>query len=79
VSGCSPAPTGPVRADVEESIVSVKYPLVPVPCRHCRASRRLGALHHQPGCPLDTANLAFFRHPDLMELDLHLAAYYPEP
>jgi hypothetical protein len=59
--------------------VNVKYPLVPLPCRHCRASRRLGTVHHQPGCPMDTANLAFFGHPDLMELDLHLAAYYLEP
>jgi hypothetical protein len=58
--------------------VSARYPLVPVPCNHCRATRHPGAVRHQPGCPADRDNLAFFGHPDLMELDLHLANFYPE-
>ena len=53
-----------------------QYPLVPVPCNHCRASRQHGTVLHQVGCPLDAASLAFFGHPDLMELDAHLAAFY---
>jgi hypothetical protein len=34
---------------------------------------------HRPACPADGTNLAFFGHPDLMELDLHGAAFYPDP
>jgi hypothetical protein len=34
---------------------------------------------HQPQCPADSGNLAFFGHPDLMDLDAHLGAFYPEP
>jgi hypothetical protein len=58
--------------------MSARYPLVPVPCNHCRADRRSGVVHHRPGCPADLGNLAFFGQPDLMELDLHLATFYPE-
>jgi hypothetical protein len=57
--------------------VTVRYPLVPVPCNHCRAVRENGAVHHRPGCPADRSSLAFFGHPDLMELDLHLVTFYP--
>ena len=28
--------------------MTARYPLVPVPCKHCPATRRLGAVHHQP-------------------------------
>ncbi|MHA6795509.1 hypothetical protein ACVGVM_18625 [Pseudonocardia bannensis] len=58
--------------------MTVRYPMVPVPCGHCRATRLAGEVHHQPRCPVDHRNYAFFAHPDLMELDLHLAAFYPE-
>ncbi|NMH96965.1 hypothetical protein [Pseudonocardia acidicola] len=58
--------------------MSVRYPLVPVPCKHCRATRVSGELQHQPGCPVDHRNFAFFAHPDLMELDVLLASFYPE-
>jgi hypothetical protein len=34
------------------------------------------AVRHQPGCPVDAPSLAFFGHPDLMELDLHLIRFY---
>jgi hypothetical protein len=54
------------------------YPLVPVPCKHCRGVRQQGLVTHQPGCPLEPASIVFFAHPDLMELDAHLTAYYPE-
>lgn len=58
--------------------MSLRYPLVPVSCKHCRATKHLGAVRHQSGCPADSANAAFFRHPDLMDLDMHLAEFYPE-
>lgn len=58
--------------------MSTRYPLVPVPCNHCRAVRRQNTVQHRPGCPADAPSLAFFGHPDLMELDLHLARFYPE-
>ncbi|GAA1270087.1 hypothetical protein GCM10009609_36460 [Pseudonocardia aurantiaca] len=57
--------------------MTARHALVPVQCKHCPATRRLCAVRHQPGCPADSANLAFFGHPDLMEFDLHLADFYP--
>lgn len=58
--------------------MTARYPLVPVPCNHCRATRQAEAVLHRPTCPADGTNLAFFGHPDLIELDLHGAAFYPE-
>lgn len=56
-----------------------QYPLVPVPCNHCRGTRQqYGIVAHQAHCPLDAASIVFFAHPDLMELDAHLAAFYSE-
>lgn len=55
-----------------------QYPLVPVPCNHCRGVRQQGLVTHQPNCPLDPASVLFFAHPDLMELDAQLTAFYPE-
>jgi hypothetical protein len=49
-----------------------------VPCNHCRAIRQHGTVLHGPGCPADAGSVAFFSHPDLIELDLHGAAFYPE-
>jgi hypothetical protein len=58
--------------------VSVQYPLVPVPCSHCRATRTAGDVRHQSHCPSDGGNRAFFSHPDLMDLESHITAFYPE-
>ena len=58
--------------------MSVRYPLVPVPCNHCRATLQLGTVLHGSDCPADAPSLEFFSHPDLIELDLHGAAFYPE-
>jgi hypothetical protein len=55
-----------------------QYPLVPVPCKHCRGTRQNGLVQHQADCPLDATGIKFFAHPDLMELDAHLAAFYSE-
>ena len=54
------------------------YPLVPVPCGHCRATRAPSGVHHQSGCPAEDGNQVFFAHPDLMDLDAHVTAFYPE-
>lgn len=59
--------------------MSTRFPLVPVPCGHCRAMRLPGGVRHQPFCPADGDNQAFYSHPDLMDLEAHLAAFYPEP
>jgi hypothetical protein len=59
--------------------VSIDYHLVPVPCGHCRATLMRDETRHQPQCPADSGNLVFFGHPDLMDLDAHLGAFYPEP
>ena len=55
-----------------------QYPLVPVPCNHCRGVRQNGLVVHRPGCPLEPTSVLFFAHPDLMELDAHLTDFYPE-
>ena len=57
--------------------MSSQYPLVRVPCSHCRATDLFGDVTHQPGCPSDGGNAAFFAHPDLMDLEVHVAEYYP--
>lgn len=59
--------------------MSMQYPLVPMLCGHCRATRLLGGVRHQPACPSDAGNLAFFTHPDLMDLEAHITSFYPEP
>jgi hypothetical protein len=58
--------------------MSVQYPLVPVPCGHCRATGHTGHVHHQPHCPTEGTNVAFFGHPDLMDLEANISALYPE-
>jgi hypothetical protein len=55
-----------------------QYPLVPVPCNHCQGTRQHGLVRHEAHCPLDATSIIFFAHPDLMELDAHLAAFYSE-
>jgi hypothetical protein len=52
--------------------------LVPVPCSHCRATRTAGDVRHQSHCPSEGSNRAFFTHPDLMDLESHMTAFYPE-
>jgi hypothetical protein len=33
---------------------------------------------HQTSCPVDHRNYAFFAHPDLIDLEAHLVAFYSE-
>ncbi len=57
-------------------------------CDYCESQRfwKLAALQHQHGCPaygrrpqrLDAADTLLFGHPDLVELDLEITAWYPE-
>ena len=57
-------------------------------CQYCRSQRhwKLGNLQHERGCPaygrtmmrMTTAEIELFSHPDIVELDLALAAWYPE-
>lgn len=57
-------------------------------CSYCDAVRpgRLAPVAHSTGCPtasitpvhLDRDERLFFRHPDLVELDLAAAAWWPE-
>lgn len=58
--------------------MSVRYPLVPVLCGHCRAVRMSVGIVHEHTCPVDHRNYAFFAHPDLVDLDVHLTGFYPE-
>ena len=58
--------------------VSIRYPLVPVPCGHCRAIHLPEGMLHQSQCPSESGNLSFFGHPDLMDLEAHISAFYPE-
>lgn len=58
--------------------MSIRFPLVPVLCGHCRAVRMPTGVVHQPSCPVDHRNHAFYSHPDLIDLDAHLTAFYPE-
>ena len=74
----SPIDSGNASHARSEEPSLTHYPLVPVPCNHCRGVRQQGLVTHQPNCPLDPASVLFFAHPDLMELDAHLTAFYPE-
>lgn len=57
-------------------------------CSYCRSQRqgKLGGLQHEPGCPasgrrlmrMTTNDIELFIHPDIVEMDLELAAWYPE-
>jgi hypothetical protein len=58
--------------------MSARYPLVPVPCSHCRAHDHFGDVRHERSCPSESGNLSFFTHPDLMDLEVHISAFYPE-
>jgi hypothetical protein len=57
-------------------------------CHYCRSQRhwKLGALQHEAGCPaygrrlmrMTTQDIEMFIHPDLVELDLEISAWYPQ-
>lgn len=57
-------------------------------CHYCESKRdwKLAAFWHEEGCPtagrrpqrLSPAEAALFGHPDLVELDLEVSAWYPE-
>ena len=57
-------------------------------CPYCRSQRhgRLAGVRHEQDCPasgrrlmrMSTAEIELFIHPDVVELDLEMSAWYPE-
>ena len=56
-------------------------------CHYCRSQRRLALAppQHEAGCPaygrrparVTVAEIELFAHPDVVELDLQMSAWYP--
>ena len=57
-------------------------------CQYCQSQRhwKFGGMQHEQGCPafgrrlmrMTTHDIELFIHPDVIELDLEMSAWYPE-